>query len=83
MKQTDEKPTMTEFERTVLLAAYVKQRFILESDRAGKVRRIALRFRDFRLKKSLQKIDQSKALGIRTTDSVTPTLLTKEGCTTN
>lgn len=74
---------MTEFEQDLLLAAYIKQRFIVESDRVGKVRRSARRFEEFRLKKSLQKTDQSKALGILITNSVKNSLSAEEDCTTN
>jgi len=74
---------VTEFEQNLLLAAYIKQCFIVESDRAGKVGRVARRFRDFRLKKSLQKIDRSKALSIGITCSFTPSLLAEEDCTTS
>lgn len=80
---TDERPTTKEFERNLLLAAYTKQRFIVESDRVGKFSRAAQRFRDFRLKMSLRKADQSKALGIPITHSVRHSLSTEEDCTTN
>jgi len=74
---------VTEFEQGLLLAAYIKQRFILEKERAEQIRRAAHRFEDFRLKSCRQKSDESKAFGSQITNSAMPRILAKEECATN